>query len=92
MLDAAASAAEAAPLVASPSSPSLKEWWTARAQTLLAGCAAALGEDDAGLPEFIVSRWAMTMALVDVEEFDHWLREVPGAGALTSPTSIERML
>lgn len=88
----AAGAAEVAPLAAGPSNLSLKEWRKAQAQALLAGCAAVLGEDDAGRPELIVSRWATTRAFVAVEEFDLWLRRATGTGAWTSPTSIECVL
>lgn len=91
-LDVAAGAAEVAPLAACPSKLSLKEWRTDQAQALHAGYAAILGEDDAGRPELIVSRWAMTRAFVAVEEFDLRLRRAPGTGAWTSPTSIECVL
>lgn len=88
----AASAAVVAPVAAGPSSPSLKVWRTAQAQALLAGYTAVLGENDAGRPELIVSRWALTRSFSDLEGFDLWLRRAGGTGVSNTPTAIERVL
>lgn len=67
--------------------PISKEWRTAQAQALLAGYAAELGEDDAGRPELIVTRWAMTRAFSDLVEFEHWL--LRARGPLSERTSVD---
>lgn len=54
---------------------------TARARAALAGVTMARIENDAGRMVYIVSRWAMTRELEDLDAVEAWLDRVAGSAA-----------
>jgi predicted trehalose synthase len=59
----------------------LKPWRNAQAECLLAGFAAALIDGDDGRPMLVCSRWALTKAFTELQEFSAWLTRVRGKAA-----------
>lgn len=53
---------------------------TLRARAALAGITLHVMEGDAGRPQYIVSRWALTKALDSLEDLQAWLDRVGGRG------------
>lgn len=58
-----------------------KAWLTLQAELVLAGYGANLIEDDAGRPQLVVSRWALTRSFTSVPEARAWLGQVTGRHA-----------
>lgn len=56
-----------------------KRFNTLQARAALAGVALAAIEDDAGRPAYVVTRWALTRQLSDLDSVERWMDQLTGA-------------